>query len=525
MAKYLAMIFPFLLLSRVFVCLQRIAARTIGVIIRLQFVIILLTSGFIKAGAQNLVSNASFEEHTDCPSKAGDLAKCLGWESYTGGSPDYFHGCASSGIAGVPGNVAGTQSPHDGQAYAGFATYSKIPSPLWSDYREYITTSIQPLVIGEMYQVSLSVSLSEGSQFGSNNIGVFFFDKGTHFIPTYDLVKVKPQISYSSSGVIMNTVDWIRLNSMFIPDSAYTNIVIGGFKPSDSILVAERYGGTEIAYYYVDSVVVRKVPKFNERKLCVGSSISVPYVVREGGDFSSDNIFLLQLSDPFGDFANAVTIGSANRESGVIDGTLPSILQTGGGYKVRIVSTSPEHTVWVYDDSIRIDFVSSVVAGIKDLPDYSGVQLTADASPGRSYEWTGPNAFVSKEQYPIIVSPTIADSGIYIVTATIDGCFTRDTINFDFIESLIGVPSAFSPNGDNINDILYINSSKNVQELHLKIFNRWGQMVFETTDIKKGWDGRVKGQALEPEVFGYVLSATLINGQPFITKGNVTLIR
>jgi gliding motility-associated-like protein len=87
----------------------------------------------------------------------------------------------------------------------------------------------------------------------------------------------------------------------------------------------------------------------------------------------------------------------------------------------------------------------------------------------------------------------------------------------------VGVPNAFSPNGDNNNDLLFVMGS--VTDLEFIVYNRWGQEVFKTTDRAKGWDGKFLGEACNPGVFAYRLSGKLPSGIPVQQKGNITLIR
>jgi len=89
---------------------------------------------------------------------------------------------------------------------------------------------------------------------------------------------------------------------------------------------------------------------------------------------------------------------------------------------------------------------------------------------------------------------------------------------------LIGLPTAFTPNGDGENDILYVRGAA-IKTLDLKIFNRWGQLIFETTTKEKGWDGTFNGQPQPIEAYAYVLNATFIDGTARTLKGNVTLLR
>jgi gliding motility-associated-like protein len=116
----------------------------------------------------------------------------------------------------------------------------------------------------------------------------------------------------------------------------------------------------------------------------------------------------------------------------------------------------------------------------------------------------------------------------YVLTM-IDGnnCINRDTMNlFVIVRNLIVLPNAFSPNRDGHNDVFRIIRHLNVQALvGFRIFNRWGQMVFETNDINAGWDGTFRGEPQPMEVYQYVVKAMNWDGEYMIEKGNVTLVR
>ncbi|HEX5625613.1 MAG TPA: gliding motility-associated C-terminal domain-containing protein, partial [Saprospiraceae bacterium] len=90
--------------------------------------------------------------------------------------------------------------------------------------------------------------------------------------------------------------------------------------------------------------------------------------------------------------------------------------------------------------------------------------------------------------------------------------------------STIYIPNAFSPNQDGRNDMLYVRS-KSITQMHLLIYDRWGERVFESFHPDDGWDGRFKGKPLGPDVFGYVLKALCVGGQEYQIKGNITLLK
>jgi gliding motility-associated-like protein len=90
----------------------------------------------------------------------------------------------------------------------------------------------------------------------------------------------------------------------------------------------------------------------------------------------------------------------------------------------------------------------------------------------------------------------------------------------------IAVPSAFTPNGDGLNDYLFPNNALKADNLEFRVFNRWGQLVFHTRDWTKKWDGKIKGIPQAPDVFVWLLSYTLVGtGQKVFQKGTTTLIR
>jgi len=64
-----------------------------------------------------------------------------------------------------------------------------------------------------------------------------------------------------------------------------------------------------------------------------------------------------------------------------------------------------------------------------------------------------------------------------------------------------------------------------VEKMELKIYNRWGELVFESNNQLTGWDGTYKGELVQPAVFVYHLKVYCIDGQEYFKKGNVTVIR
>ena len=95
-----------------------------------------------------------------------------------------------------------------------------------------------------------------------------------------------------------------------------------------------------------------------------------------------------------------------------------------------------------------------------------------------------------------------------------------------FDNCFIAVPSAFTPNGDGLNDFLYPNNALKANNLEFKVFNRWGQVVFESRNWQEKWDGKIKGIPQQTGVFVWYLRYTHADtGKNVFQKGTTTLIR
>ena len=119
--------------------------------------------------------------------------------------------------------------------------------------------------------------------------------------------------------------------------------------------------------------------------------------------------------------------------------------------------------------------------------------------------------------------------GNYTVTVTDSkSCSVSETIYISNTENncdcFVYVANAFSPNGDNNNDFIPVRGEC-VQSLSFRIFNRWGNLVFETNQLDKGWDGYYKGKLQNSGIFIYTLDATFTNGKNVTESGDITLIR
>jgi gliding motility-associated-like protein len=144
-----------------------------------------------------------------------------------------------------------------------------------------------------------------------------------------------------------------------------------------------------------------------------------------------------------------------------------------------------------------------------------------------SYEWS-PEIGLSaptNQQTDALINEDI----IYTLSVSDGICTREDTVEIKVYEIIcedpfVFVPNAFSPNNDNNNDVLYVRGLY-IEKVIFRVFDRWGEMVFESTDVSQGWDGTFRNKLLQPDVYDYYLDVTCVGGLKSIVKGNVTLMR
>src|SRR5690606_18844155 len=122
------------------------------------------------------------------------------------------------------------------------------------------------------------------------------------------------------------------------------------------------------------------------------------------------------------------------------------------------------------------------------------------------------------------------DPGQFIIIQTVTndaGCSDQDSLLVSIEEKDIiapKLPNAFSPNGDGVNDVFYVRGGP-FETMELKIYNGWGELVFETTDPLFGWDGTHDGTPEINGVYVYSVIATTTDGLTHDRSGKVSLIR
>lgn len=146
--------------------------------------------------------------------------------------------------------------------------------------------------------------------------------------------------------------------------------------------------------------------------------------------------------------------------------------------------------------------------------------ITLDAGPGyKSYLW-GPGGQTTQ-------TITLSKSGIYtIAVVNNDGCKDNDIIVVrDSCPMYIWVPNAFTPVPNGINDVFIWKGNMQMDRYEMRIYNRWGEKLFQTTDPLKGWDGTFKNKYVPEGVYAWWIYVIDSNGAKHELKGDVTVLK
>ena len=179
-------------------------------------------------------------------------------------------------------------------------------------------------------------------------------------------------------------------------------------------------------------------------------------------------------------------------------------------YPIPLVTAGINHTINVGQSINLVPLISSDVT---------------------SSVWS-PSTGIASYNFPgVTVRPNVTTE--YKVEVANQGhCMATDKLTIYVVcnDANVFIPNTFSPNGDGANDVFYIRGSGVFKIKMLRIFSRWGEVVFEGSNINpndasSGWDGTYKGKKLTPDVFVYTAEVLCSNNTILTYKGNVTLIQ
>lgn len=144
------------------------------------------------------------------------------------------------------------------------------------------------------------------------------------------------------------------------------------------------------------------------------------------------------------------------------------------------------------------------------------------------YQWM-PSADLQDPNSPMTMARPRTTTLYTLIVIDTFGCELSDTLTINVHEltcedPFVFIPNAFSPNGDGVNDRLFVRSVI-LKKFYFVIYSHWGQKIFETSDLQEGWDGTFRGRNCQNGVYDYYFRGTCLDGEVYETKGNIMLIR
>lgn len=193
------------------------------------------------------------------------------------------------------------------------------------------------------------------------------------------------------------------------------------------------------------------------------------------------------------------------------------IVKDSGTYYVSNKTLKGCDSVSFYHFRVLKDPSTLEINGDFCLEGVDSVELTATAGFD-TYTWMTSNLLDSFY--------TVKTPGVYTVSVS-NSCGSKTAEKEVYLkcEFEIYMPTAFTPNGDGLNDVYRLPKQNKNLLVQLVIYNRWGQRIFETADANKGWDGTYKGVKQAPGSYVYLLKMKTLSGRLIDSKGVFTLIR
>ena len=201
-----------------------------------------------------------------------------------------------------------------------------------------------------------------------------------------------------------------------------------------------------------------------------------------------------------------------------------------------------DYTIWVRDIKGCRDSIDASIIDPPPLFVDAGADVTIDLGENTGLEAVPSNPMVDFSWMPDTFltcynchDPTAEPPNTTTFTATITdavGCTASDDVTVFIVKNRpIYIPNAFSPNGDGTNDNFILYGGKSARKIQLlRIFNRWGALIFEGQDldlgdVSQGWDGTFKGEILSPDVFAFYALIEFIDDEVILYEGDLTILK
>ena len=221
-----------------------------------------------------------------------------------------------------------------------------------------------------------------------------------------------------------------------------------------------------------------------------------------------------------------------NGKTSIAQNPQPQLYDTAGNYALRLVVTNSTGCADTVDRTVIIYPLPTVNAGPDKI---IGVGFSVPINPTGStvvdYLWSPAAGLSCTNCYNTIASPKNTTAYTIKVTDS-NGCKSKDEVTIIVVcnDKNVFIPNTFSPNNDGVNDWFFPRGTGLFNIQSMRIFNRWGEMVFQKVNLFpndqfSGWNGKYRGTLLKSDVYTYIIEIVCENSAILSYKGNITLLQ
>ena len=214
--------------------------------------------------------------------------------------------------------------------------------------------------------------------------------------------------------------------------------------------------------------------------------------------------------------------------SGIISSPVTLGNLAAGIYTLQV--TDNNNCIFSTSDSVKAAATNSIVVSAAEQTIAEGNTVALTATGAVNYTWTPSNSLSCSYCSNPVASPSTTTT-YTITTINSDGCTSSALLTITVKPACTGdesdlfIANIFSPNNDGVNDRLYVEGN-GLANMYWAIYDRWGNVLFETFNQAQGWDGTTKGNPMETGIYVYYLKALCIKTNTEIKlKGNVSLVK
>lgn len=455
-----------------------------------------------RSVGQNLIPNGSFEQYQTCPQKDNLLDEAIPWYNPNRATPDFYHQCFNTGQMAL--------APHSGKGLGRF-----FFDQGWGEYMAVRLT--RPLVAETCYFFEMFVACDAPNKYLTETIGAHFSAEPLTDKTTTGLFRVKPQVLDHLPKTDVRALQWQRVTGFIKANGGEQYVTIGSFNQLPGFL--------GFYYLFVDdiSLVPVKLELGRDTTLCGRSSTyrldaTTPGATDYRWNTGSTEATLL-VTKPGKYAVTAVTSCTTLTDSITINYALDFDLgkdttlcngqtltlrvpantaatyrwQDGSGQNQYVVSQGGRYTVrasqasCTTSDSIQVRYVRPPTLDLGPDKELCGAEVfTIKPVVGDGkFAWQDQAAGVER---------TVNTAGVFRASVQNDCATVTDSIAIDYgaCDCTIYAPNTFTPNGDGQNDTFVASPCGNITITSLAVFNRWGELIFQTDKPPFRWDGQYR---------------------------------